>query len=139
MANVNDVMEDIVCSNSLTENRNEKVDQAALPVAPNPGSSTSTTPSAESLEDKFAKLPADRLAAEMWKSSMENLPGITGPATADLMKKQLNNFGQFINSVSSKQNFCDAVKNTCCERGFPKGIAKKMQKLANDIRVQEEP
>lgn len=114
------------------------VPMVVLPNVPSTGSSTSTTAAIESLEDKFAKLPADRLAAEMWKSTMENLTELSGPATADLMEKKLDNFGQFITSVSSKQNFCDAVKITCRERGFSKGIAKKMQKLANNMRVQDD-
>lgn len=105
---------------------------------PNPSeSSSSTAPAMEILEDKFAKLP-DRLAAEMWISTMENLRELSGPETADFLEKKMGKFRQIISLISSKQNFCDAVKATCRERRLSKGIARKMQKVVNDLKIQND-
>lgn len=69
---------------------------------------------------------------------MKNLSELSGPATIALMEEQKENFAQFITSVSSKQSFYDAVKNTARERGYSKGIARKMQKLANEMKVRDD-
>ncbi|KAG4065485.1 hypothetical protein HA402_009046 [Bradysia odoriphaga] len=113
------------------------VPTAVLPEIESNEYTSTTSAEMESLEDQFAKLPMDRLAAEMWKSAMKNMPDLSGPATADLITKKLDNFKTFITSISSKQNFCDAVKDTCRERCFSKGIARKIQKQANDVKVQD--
>lgn len=108
---------------------------AVLPTVPNP-SNSSSTPSVKSLEGEFVKLPADILAAEMWITAMKNLSELSGPAAIALMEQQKENFAQFCTSVSFKQNFYDAVKNTARERGYSKGITRKMQKLVNEMKVR---
>ncbi|KAJ6641541.1 hypothetical protein Bhyg_06480, partial [Pseudolycoriella hygida] len=112
------------------------VPMAVLPTVSNTATST-TAADMEELEDRFANLPMDRLAAEMWESAMQNMSELSGPAIADLMEKQLPKFSQFITCVSSKQNFCEAVKKTCRERGFSNGITRKILKLTNGIRIRE--
>lgn len=117
------------------------VPMEVLPTVPKQSdcSSIKTAEDVKTLEDQFAKLPAEKLAAEMWISAMKNLPELNGPATIALMEEQKKNFAQFITSVASKENFSDAVKNTCRERGFSKGIVKKIQKIINDMTVQNNP
>ncbi|XP_037047936.1 uncharacterized protein LOC119082528 [Bradysia coprophila] len=91
----------------------------------------------ESLEDSFAKLPVDFLAAAMWTSTAMKLPNLSGPKAADLLRENINKFSKFIRSIASKQNFVDAVRNTGKERGFSKGIIKKMEKEAQSVKIQD--
>lgn len=122
---------------NIADESNSDVPMEVLPSVQKPSdiSSITTVEDVKDLEDQFAKLPAEKLAAEMWISAMKNLPELSGPETFTLMEKQKANFAQFITSVASKEHFCDAVKNTCRERNFSKGIVKKIYKIANDMTI----
>lgn len=66
------------------------VPMAVLPIVSNPDTST-TAAEVESHEDKFASY--------LWRSARENMPELSGPATADLMEKHMENFAKFITPV----------------------------------------
>lgn len=74
----------------------------------------------QSLTDKFACLPVDRLAAEMWNSTIQGLGTLNGQELVDFVRENSTKFGQYATTVSAKSNLFDAMKNTCEQKNFRK-------------------
>lgn len=67
----------------------------------------------------------------MWEKAIADTGQMSGPDTVSFLDKQLSQFQKFIDSMSAKENFCDAIKETAKNGKFPREVTKKLQNIAS--------